>query len=157
MKHIWKVIILVLIWIMLSGHWETHILILGVISIAITVAFAIYFNAFDKEIVQTKFLLGMILYLPYIIKEMLLANFGVFKEVWKVKIDLSPTVKTVKSTQKTTTGAFIYANSITFTPGTTTIDAQVGTFQIYAITSDGAKDLEDGSMDARVTKIHKDI
>ena len=47
----------------------------------------------------------------------------------------------------------IYANSITLTPGTVSIDVRGATIEVHAITREMAEGLETGEMDRRVTQI----
>ena len=45
----------------------------------------------------------------------------------------------------------VYANSITLTPGTISVDVEPGEILVHAISRDGAAALETGDMDRRVT------
>jgi multicomponent Na+:H+ antiporter subunit E len=47
-------------------------------------------------------------------------------------------------------GLVIYANSITLTPGTVSLEVAPGTIRVHALHPDILKDLYDGDMDARV-------
>ena len=54
-------------------------------------------------------------------------------------------------------GIVTYANSITLTPGTTTIEVETGTgrteFLVHAVDPSFAEDVESGDMDRRVTSL----
>ena len=45
----------------------------------------------------------------------------------------------------------VYANSITLTPGTITLDVQDDKFLVHALTDEAAADLDSGEMDRRVS------
>ena len=47
----------------------------------------------------------------------------------------------------------IYANSITLTPGTVTLDVRDGQFLVHALTTDSAEGLLSGEMDRRVAAL----
>ena len=47
----------------------------------------------------------------------------------------------------------IYANSITLTPGTITLDLRDGTLLVHALTDDTADGLKSGEMDAKVHRL----
>ena len=65
---------------------------------------------------------------------------------------ISPTMIRIKATQKTDLGLVTFANSITLTPGTISIEVeQDGQILVHAISRDGADGLTDGDMDRRVT------
>ena len=66
---------------------------------------------------------------------------------------LQPTVRRVKSTQKTRVGQVIFANSITLTPGTVSINLWNGEIRIHALTKETAELLGNGDMDRRVTSL----
>jgi multicomponent Na+:H+ antiporter subunit E len=58
----------------------------------------------------------------------------------------------IKATQKTDLGLVIFANSITLTPGTISIDVEPdGQILVHAISREGTEGLEGGDMDRRVT------
>jgi multicomponent Na+:H+ antiporter subunit E len=49
-------------------------------------------------------------------------------------------------------GVVTYANSITLTPGTISVDVKRGEILVHALTREGAKELLTGEMDRRVTR-----
>jgi multicomponent Na+:H+ antiporter subunit E len=59
----------------------------------------------------------------------------------------------VAFSQKTAVGIATYANSITLTPGTITVELKRrdGEFLVHALTEASAEGLESGEMDRRVT------
>ena len=59
----------------------------------------------------------------------------------------------VQSGQKTDLGRVIYANSITLTPGTVTIDVQGSELTVHALTHQAARGLTTGEMDRRVSSV----
>ena len=59
----------------------------------------------------------------------------------------------VRSTQPTDLGRVIFANSITLTPGTVSVDVGEGEILVHALSRDGADDLAAGEMDRRVTRM----
>jgi multicomponent Na+:H+ antiporter subunit E len=57
----------------------------------------------------------------------------------------------VKASQASELGQVIYANSITLTPGTVSIQVEGGEILVHALTTEMAEDLKGGEMDRRVT------
>jgi multicomponent Na+:H+ antiporter subunit E len=47
----------------------------------------------------------------------------------------------------------IYANSITLTPGTVSVEVEEGEITVHALTGETAAALIEGSMDRRVTRL----
>ena len=58
----------------------------------------------------------------------------------------------VKASQKTVVGVVTYANSITLTPGTVSVEVEGNEITVHAITRDGAIDVAGGDMDRMVTR-----
>jgi multicomponent Na+:H+ antiporter subunit E len=50
-------------------------------------------------------------------------------------------------------GQVIYANSITLTPGTISLDLREGQILVHALTADSAAGVESGEMDRRVSGV----
>ena len=63
-----------------------------------------------------------------------------------------PTMVSFKPSQRTTVGLVIHANSITLTPGTIAVEAELDRFLVHSLTFDGAMGCVDSDMDARVTR-----
>ena len=65
---------------------------------------------------------------------------------------LSPQYLYVKANQKTVVGIVTYANSITLTPGTISVEIEDRDITVHAITLEGALDVQSGEMDRMVVK-----
>jgi multicomponent Na+:H+ antiporter subunit E len=61
----------------------------------------------------------------------------------------------LKASQQTELCQAIYANSITLTPGTVTIDLKDGSLLVHALREEAAIDLLQGEMDARVVRVER--
>ncbi|MCB1777853.1 MAG: Na+/H+ antiporter subunit E, partial [Candidatus Competibacteraceae bacterium] len=68
---------------------------------------------------------------------------------------ISPTMITLKPTQRSAMGQVIYANSITLTPGTITASLSDGVLEVHALTQEAADALLEGDMDRRVTALER--
>jgi multicomponent Na+:H+ antiporter subunit E len=95
--------------------------------------------------------LRIILYLPWLIKEIVIANIQVAKTIISRNMPLTLSVLKVRSSQKTELGQVIYGNSITLTPGTVTIGINKDIITVHALTLGTAFDLKSGEMDRRIT------
>ena len=142
-------------WWLWSAHTEVLIIIFGVVSIWLTL---FLFNRMDAEAPEhAEYTLGLkpVLYLPYIIWEIVKANIDVAKIIINPKLPISPRMFRAKASQKTEIGQVIYANSITLTPGTITLDVREGEFIVHALTKDTAEGVLSGDMDRRVSKMEE--
>lgn len=150
-------IILFATWLLMSGHYVPFIISLGVLSCAAVVAIARRMDVVDHEAVPVHLTFAGLLYWPWLLWEIVKANIDVTKRVLFPSVGISPTMIRLKATQKTDLSRVIYANSITLTPGTITIDIDSdGHLLVHAIARDAAEGLAEGEMDRRVTAMEGD-
>ena len=90
-------------------------------------------------------------YYIWLIKEIIMSNIATAKTILG-KTD-APELFYVPFTQKTEAGVATYANSITLTPGTVTVDIDENGFLVHALSSDFGDDVRSGDMDRRVTQL----
>lgn len=91
----------------------------------------------------------LFVYIPWLLWEIVKANIDVTRMILSPKLNLSPTIIEVEAPQKSELGQTIYANSITLTPGTVSIDLVGGKVIVHAITKEMAQGLADSDMDKR--------
>ena len=140
-------------WLLMSGIFEPFILLLGVISCGIVVVIAIRMDVIDHEAVPVHLTFKVLLYWPWLFWEIVNANIDVTKRVLGLA-EISPTMVRIKATQKSDLGLVLFANSITLTPGTISIDVEEdGHILVHAISREGTEGLEGGEMDRRVTEM----
>ena len=99
--------------------------------------------------------LRTLLYLPWLLWQILKSNIEVSRIILSPKLPISPRLLKVQSTQQTKTGEVLYANSITLTPGTISLDVQDHTILVHALTEASAKGVEQGDMDLRVSQLER--
>ena len=144
---------LLLVWLLLSGHYTPTLIIYGVLSCAGIVALGAHLHILDREALPTHLGLPPFLYLPWLFKEILLSNLAVAKVILDPKLPIHPRLLRIAVSQKTDVGQVIYANSITLTPGTVTLDVRDNQFLVHALTTESAEGLLSGEMDRRVAYI----
>lgn len=151
-------IALTLVWLGWSGHLEPMILGFGVISLILTVWLSIRLGAVDDE--GQPLNPKLITYAPWLIKEIIVANIDVIKRVLSPNIEkaISPTWIVVSAKQKTRLGRVIFANSITLTPGTVSVEVGDDKILVHALSKEGAESLAGdmgGEMGTRVCGLEK--
>ena len=140
-------------WLANSDHYTSLMLLLGIISIASVLYVAHRMDVVDHEAQPVHLTLKLPGYYAWLIKEIFLANIQVVKHVWLGNKSISPVFATITVSQKTDIGKVIYANSITLTPGTVTVNIEGDQFLVHALIKESINDLEAGEMDRRVTKL----
>lgn len=138
-------------WMLLSGHTEPLVVSFGVASCALVVLITQRMDVVDHEGHPIHLTWGALVYWPWLMWEIIKANWDVARCVLAPSLPISPTMIRVKASQKSDLGQAIYANSITLTPGTISVDVSGGEILVHALTRDGAKALETGEMDRRVS------
>jgi len=139
------------LWLLLSGHFEPLLLVFGLASVVLVVWIAYRMDVIDHEGHPVGLTPRILLYWPWLIWEIIKANIDVMRRILDPSLPISPTVVRVPASQKTELGTVIYANSITLTPGTVTIDLEGHDLIVHALSEDGAVALESGEMDRRVS------
>ena len=141
------------LWILLSGYFTPLLLGLGVSSVGIILWISHRMNAIDRQGHAIHLNFRIILYWPWLLKEIILANLQVARTIISRTMPLTLSVIKVRSTQKTELGQVVYGNSITLTPGTVTIGIDKDIITVHALTLGTAFDLKSGEMDSRISNI----
>ncbi|NQW11506.1 MAG: Na+/H+ antiporter subunit E [Alphaproteobacteria bacterium] len=145
---------LAVFWLLLSGYFTSSLLLsLGALSVVVTVYLALRADKHDGERVALRVDPPLVRYWIWLVIEIVKANIDVAKLILSPTMALSPRMVRVKATQPTDVGVVIYANSITLTPGTVTVDIDDDEFVVHAITQAMADGLTDGDMGDRVTAL----
>jgi len=92
-------------------------------------------------------------YLPWLMWQIVKANVDVARCILDPHLPIRPTVIRVKAGQRRDLGRVIYANSITLTPGTVSIDLEGDEIHVHALTREAAEGLRSGVMDRKVTEL----
>ncbi len=144
--------LLFLFWIFLSGHFDPLLLGFGVASVALTVFLSKRMNVIDHKSYPLHLSSKLPGFFVYIFREIIKANVDVITRVlgWR-GASISPQLIDIPLLQKTDLGAVIYANAITLTPGTVSIELSKETITIHALTKEAADELLTGSMSNEIS------
>ncbi|MEX2352776.1 MAG: Na+/H+ antiporter subunit E, partial [Gammaproteobacteria bacterium] len=139
------VFILSVFWLINSGYFLALLLGLGVASVIGVVLIVKRMETVDGEY-EPPVLLSFRLpgYLFWLLMEIIKSNIDVVRRIWQRSPDISPTVFTVKAGQKSDVYKVFYANSITMTPGTVTLDVRDDEFEVHALTRQNAEAVQEG-------------
>jgi multicomponent Na+:H+ antiporter subunit E len=136
-------------WLALSGHWDLLHLALGTASAALVVAL----NRHEQA------LTGLLRRLPWIVAyggwllvEIVLSNLQVARIVLAPRLPVDPLVVRVPAPTDDL-AATVYANSITLTPGTVTLDVDEGEMIVHALSPAMAASVISGAMARRVARV----
>ena len=140
-------VFLFVFWLLLSGHFEPLLLGLGLTSVVLTIFLAKRMNVIDHESYPVHLSSQFPAFFVYISREIVSANIDVAKRIMKFRCkSISPQLIEIPVPQKTDMGRVIYANAITLTPGTVSVELTKDKIIVHALTREAADDLSAGSM-----------
>ena len=155
MPTVYLTLLVSALWLLWSGHYDWLLLSFGLVSTIIVVYLCRAMNILDEEIAPLQMTIPTLRYVPWLAWAVLQSNYDVVKRVLNPKLPISPRLLKVKASQKTDLGRATYANSITLTPGTLTMDAEDGRLMVHALSREAADELAAGEMDTRITRLEK--
>ncbi len=142
--------VLVVLWLILSGIYIPLTIAMGVLSITLTIYLCGRMKLIDYEGLPLHIAGRTILfYWPWLAVEIAKANWDVVKRILAPTPDIQSTLFTTRATQTSDLGMVIYANSITLTPGTVSVDLNPGQIMVHALSREGAEEVLRGEMDRR--------
>ena len=153
------VLVMVLTWLLLSGHYTPLLLAFGAVSVAL----ATWLSARSRTLFHRGQPLyfrpvGLLRYWLWLSGQILLSNLEVTRRVLAPSLPIRPALRKVAAVPDTEIGAAIYANSITLTPGTTAIGfTPAGEVLVHALHEHSLAGLGAGEMAARVRAVEPDI
>jgi len=153
-------LIMFVLWVLLSGKFDPFHMTMGLISCAI-----VSFLSSDLLFSSPK-MEGLVghwirfgIYIPWLMLEIIKANLHVTYLVFHPRMmDLiDPRIIKFRSKLKSDLALVTFANSITLTPGTITVDISLdGDFKVHAIDKASGEPLP-GEMEARVAKAFGEV
>ena len=150
--------LLVLLWFVLSGHFEPLLLALGLASCALVLFLALRMDRIDDEAIPIAFRIGPWLrYVVWLGVEIVKSNLTVARVLIDPRLPIRPSLFQVHASQHTLLGHVSHAHSITLTPGTVSIDLRSGlqgdTIEVHSLLPPDHESLR--KMDRRVSGLER--
>ena len=146
------VVVTYVFWLVLSGHFTPTLMIIGAVSSVAVVALASRMAVIDREGHPIYLLVRATWYWPWLIWQIVKSGIDVSRIILSPSLPISPTLINVTASQKSVVGIVTYANSITLTPGTVSVEVEDDEITVHALTREGAMDLAVGEMDRMVAR-----
>ena len=158
MSFLITTIVMFAFWILLSGEFTFILITSGVVASLITAYLShdIFVGKADLK-TETGRVFKFIVYIPWLLWEIILANVEIAYLVLNPKPLVDPQIVRFKNDLKTDLGIVTLAHSITLTPGTVTVDANREEFVIHAIWQKSAEGIISGEMQRKVKKIEGEV
>ena len=140
-------------WLVLSGHYTPFLLTMGILSVLLTMLLVRRMDAIAPEMTGRHLRPGIVAYWCWLALEILKSNLAVARIILSRKPAIAQKFIFVPTSQTSDMGRVVFANSITLTPGTVTVETQDEYFTVHAL-NEAAADLEAlAEMDRRVSAV----
>ena len=142
-------IILAVFWLLLSGHYVPLFFFFAAVSIALVLWLSWRMDSTDTETDQIPLNPSLLRYWFWLTIEAIKANIAMAAMLWRPRLEVKPVVARIPTRQNTRMGKVIYANSITLTPGTVTleIDEANNVLTVHAIDQQLIDELNNGAIE----------
>ncbi|MDP3492825.1 MAG: Na+/H+ antiporter subunit E [Hyphomonadaceae bacterium] len=120
-------------WFALSGETSPLFLMLGVLSVLLTLWLVARLKIIDRDSSPYHRAPNMLLYCGWLLVEIVKANAAVIRRIIGPSHAIDPVMVNVTTTARTDLGRALFANSITLTPGTVTVDVDGDKLKVHAL------------------------
>lgn len=146
-------VVLFSLWLLLSGHYGAMLLTLGVLSCVFVAWLCEKLGLFSNNFSTLKFNLKLPVFLPWFFVEIIKSNLDVCWRILHPKLPIDPKFITIEASQHSDMGRAVYANCITLTPGTYSLDIDAESIEVHSLTAQLADDLQQGEMSKRLVAL----
>lgn len=158
MRHVLSMaLLLAATWLLLSGHFGVLLLTLGALSCALVLFLSHRMAVIDRETQPLHLASTLPGYWLWLLGQILRSNLDVVRRILSPRVDISPTMVRIELDEKTELGQTIFANSITLTPGTVSVDLRAGTVEVHGLARNVVNALAGGEMQRRVLAMEKAV
>lgn len=152
MRIVGTTLVLFAMWLLMSGLFKPLLISLGMASVLVAVFVVRRMDAVDGDRVQINLRpIASIRYFFWLLVEIFRANWNVTKIILTADMPIHQHLFSVPSSQSSDIGQVIFANSITLTPGTITVETEGDHFLVHAVAYSSNTDAELADMDQRVS------
>ena len=125
----------------------------GAVSVIIVLYVLKRMDEVDEERQETGTSLKLIRYLPWLFVQIAKSSMQVTKLIWGSSEKISPVLEKINAQDVPIKSRVLYANSITLTPGTLSVDLVDGEVSVHALQQSSIDELKEGLMQRKVTDI----
>lgn len=127
-------LVLAVLWLMLSGYWFKPLLLgFGALAVVCSVTLTLRLGLLDGESAPFAGLPGFLPYWGWLGGEIFKANIQVVKLALAPELNIKPVMTRVPVSARTDMARTTFANSLTLTPGTVTVEVEETGFMVHAL------------------------
>ena len=120
-------------WFALSGETAPLFLMLGALSVLLTLWLVARLKIIDRDASPYHRAPNILVYGGWLLVEIVKANLAVIRRILGPTHAIDPVMVNVTTTARTNLGKALFANSITLTPGTVTVDVDGDRLKVHAL------------------------
>jgi multicomponent Na+:H+ antiporter subunit E len=139
-------------WVVLSGHFDPLLLTLGAVSIALVCTMAWRADLYLHRDLTIPFALRLPWFFLWLGGQVLLSSLSVVRQVWSPRLSLHPVVDSTPAQDLPELSQVAYANAITLTPGTLSLDISDKLIRVHSLEPIGVDELRKGAMLSQVPR-----
>jgi len=144
-------------WLVLTGSFAPLDLALGaILSLLLGLWAARVLWPGDSPAASPKQALRLLLYIPQLLVSILMAAIQVAEVVLDPRMPIRPVLVGHRAVFSRDVSRVAFANSITMTPGTLTVDVDGDTFYIHCLAERFANDIANGDLERRVSRVFEE-
>lgn len=158
MKTLWSALPLFVFWLILTASLAPADLVTGAVLAMLLgwwASRALWCDG-DEPVLAPRQVLRFCLYLPWLVKQIVVAAVGVAEKVLDPRMPIDPVMIVHHTPLQRTVSRVMFANSITLTPGTLTADLDGTQYTVHCLSEDFATDIENGDMESRIRRVFEE-
>lgn len=157
MKVVRAAIPLFVFWLALTGSLQPANLVIGAVLASLLGAWSSAFLWPEEVPVLTFAQTGrFVLYVGHLIRSIVQAAIQVAEVVIDPRMPIDPVIISHRTSFVREVSRVVFANSITLTPGTLTVDVEGNTFHIHCLAERFADDVASGELERRVARVFEE-
>ena len=155
-----QAILLMLFWLLLSGHYDLMHVSFGIFSVILVMLMNYSLRrrlfAMEEHSGNLKLsLLRLIGYIPWLLSQIVIASLQVAWVVLHPKCPIDPALLRFRTRLDNVSSKVILGNSITLTPGTITLEIEKDVFLVHALMDISSTGIIDGTLPGQVAKLYE--
>lgn len=147
-------LLLILLWLALSGVYKPVIFFLGAGSVILVVWLSVRMDVVGVEHNPVLFSWRLAAYWLWLLGQLVKSNLHVSKLVFQID-KVRPRLLTVPVPHQAAVSKVTYGNSVTLTPGTVTLRLTRDRLEAHALDEESARDLEAGHMARKISWLER--
>jgi multicomponent Na+:H+ antiporter subunit E len=149
-------LLLAVFWLLLSGHYTPLLLTFGALSVLVVVLIVRRMYVVDGTYFRVRLRpVGAPLYAGWLAWQILLSSIAVLRQVWSPRLAPSPAVGGTPVDDLSEVGTVAYANSITLTPGTLSLQVGEAGIEVHALRRSDLDELRSDGMLNRLRRLEE--